>query len=221
MNATSTRILWASAEREACALLTSSRNVSKLLELAGRLGDSPDAGQRGYSQFWLGFFEEEEAALNSASSTWQTLAFDKRSDAQDRAWWMHCAVVAELCRRRHPRGPAPDLLARTYRALGEISGDLVLASDRIARQTFSLIQAEICILLGEDNRSRQIIMELETGVPFKKSLAVEMEGAALAGAGNRELAATEAFDEASTLHLLFIHKARCIGLKRHLESGTT
>ena len=220
MDATTTRTLWANAEREACALLDSRGNASELLELARCLDDSPNAGLSGYSQLWLGFFGAEEDAFSRASSLWQSVADNVRSDAQDRAWWLHCAVVAELLRPCPVSGPTPDLLSRTLVALGAVDRQPSLTGDLTARQTFSLLRSEFCFLAGEIEPARQLVEDLRSAaVPFKKSLATELKGAALSVSQEQAAAAAAAFQEAARLHSLFIHKARCMALAQHLVSG--
>ena len=221
MDSTTTRMLWADAEREACALLTSPGDASRLLEMARCLSGSSNAGLRGYCQFWLGFFGDDEDAFPKASTTWQHLADNTGSDAKDRAWWFHCAVVSELLHPNSTNGPTPALLARAIVSFRQAEDDPDLADDQTARQTFSLLRAQMCFLAGEFNAARQIVENLWNGVSFKKSLAVELEGTALTVLSCENVAAVVAFEEAAKFHSLFIHKVRCRALARYLKSGKT
>ncbi len=211
------RTMWAKAEREACDIFDSNGDASELLGLARRLDKSSNGILRGYCYLWRGFFGAEKDAFSRASYLWQNLAEEIYSDTQDRGWWLHNAVVAELLCRDSKKSFSLNLLYRAHEALEAVDCEPSLVDDYIARQTFSLLRAEICLLKNELDRTSQIIKELLNGVPFRKSLTLELEGVAFSVLQKQKDEAVTSFREAAKHHSLFIHKARCIALAQHLE----
>lgn len=219
MDTISLRTLWARAERDACIIFDSGGDPSDLLEVTRSLEASTNAMFRAYSFLWRGFFGKDGEALIRASILWQDLAGDNQSDAQDRGWLLHNAVVAELLYYGPTSGPSSDLLSRTLLALNTVDCEPSLAGDQTARRTFTLLRAEICFLAGKIQETCQIVEYLRSGVPFKSSLATELEGTALSVLQDQRGIAAAAYQEAARLHSLFMHKVRCRALANHLEFG--